>query len=208
MRHSLRLALCLSAALSLGLGGAATAAAARKPGPAPAAGARSAAPAWSVDKTNSKIRFRSTFGGTAFEGGVSRWDAQIHFDPSNLAGSKAVVSVDLASATSGDADRDQTLPTADWFDVAKYPRATFTSTAIKALGGGRYQATGALNLKGVTRPVTLPFTLTITGDTARMQGQVVLNRSQFGVGQGQFAGAETVPFEVTVPITVVAKRAG
>ena len=50
-------------------------------------------------------------------------------------------------------------------------------------------------------------TRAITGDTAKMSGQVVLNRSQFGVGQGQFAAADTVPFEVTVPITVVAKRA-
>ena len=206
MRPTFRTALCLSVVLSLGVGAAAIAADAKKAAPASAAKAGGVS-AWTVDKANSKIRFRSAFSGTAFEGGFAKWDAQINFDPKNLAGSKAVVSVDLASAGTGDSDRDSTLPSADWFNVAKFPRAVFTSTAIKDLGGGKYEAAGTLSLRGVTKPVTLPFTLAITGDTAKMSGQVVLNRSQYGVGQGQFAAADTVPFEVTVPVTVVAKRA-
>jgi polyisoprenoid-binding protein YceI len=206
MRPMLRTALYLSTCLSFGLAGAAIAADAKKPAPAPAA-AKAGVSAWTVDKAQSKIRFRSAFSGTAFEGGFNRWDAQIRFDPKNLAASKAVVTVDLASAVTGDADRDSTLPTAEWFNIAKFPKATFTTTAIKDLGGGRYEAAGTLNLKGVTKPATLPFTLAITGDTAKMSGQVVLNRSQFSIGEGQFAGADTVPYAVTMPITVVAKRA-
>ena len=205
MRLSLRTALCLSAALSLGIAGMAVAADAKKAAPAPAA-AKAGASAWTVDKANSKIRFRSAFSGTAFEGGFAKWDAQINFDPKNLAASKVVVTVDLASAGTGDSDRDSTLPSADWFNVAKFPRAVFTSTVIKDLGGGTYEADGSLSLKGVAKPVALPFTLAITGDTAKMSGQVVLKRNDFGVGQGQFAAADTVPFEVTVPVTVVAKR--
>ncbi|HTK34673.1 MAG TPA: YceI family protein [Caulobacteraceae bacterium] len=206
MRPSFHTALCLSAALSLGLGGVAVAAAAKKPAaPAkPVAGA----PAWTVDKANSKIRFKSAFSGMGFEGGFGRWDAQINFDPNNLPASKAVISVELASVASGDADRDETLPSADWFNVARFPRAVFTTTAITAAGPGKYNAAGTLSLRGVTKPIVLPFTLVITGDTARMTGQVVLNRSNFGVGQGQFRTPDTVPYEVTVPVTVVAKRAG
>ena len=52
----------------------------------------------------------------------------------------------------------------------------------------------------------LPFTLAIAGAQARMNGQVALNRSVFGVGKGQFASAETVPFEVAVTVAVAAKR--
>ncbi len=207
MRPSLSTALCFSAVISLGLGGVGLAETAAIPVKKPVVPTEGA-PAWIVDKANSKIRFRSAFSGTAFEGGFGKWDAQIKFDPKNLAGSKAVVSVDLASVASGDADRDQTLPTADWFNVAKFPRAVFTTTAITAAGGGKYNAAGTLSLRGVAKPVVLPFTLVITGDTARMTGQVVLNRSQFGIGQGQFTAADTVPFEVTVPVSVVAKRAG
>ena len=203
MLPTLRTAACLSVLL---LAGPALAAAPAKPAPAPAAKPGAAAPAWVVDKASSKIRFRSAFSGAAFEGGFARWDAQINFDPKNLAGSKAVVSVDMASAASGDSDRDQTLPTDEWFAVGKFPKATFTTTAIRSLGGDKYQAVGTLNMKGASRPVTLPFTLTIAGDQAKMAGTVVLNRTQFGVGQGQFTSAETVPFEVTVVVAVNAKR--
>jgi polyisoprenoid-binding protein YceI len=202
MHPILKPAACL--VLAFGLAGAATAAA--PPAKAPAARPGASAPSWVVDKANSRIRFKSAFSGAAFEGGFSRWDARINFDPKNMAGSKAVVSVDLASVATGDSDRDQTLPTDDWFNTAKFPKATFTTSSIKDLGGGKYQAVGILNLKGVSRPVTLPFTLAITGDTARMNGSVVLNRTQFKVGEGQFSTAETVPFEVTVNVAVTAKR--
>ena len=176
--------------------------------PSLAAGSSAPAAAWIVDKAQSKINFRTSFSGMAIVGGFSKWDAQINFDPKNLAGSKVVVTVDLASVNSGDPDRDGTLPGPDWFNVAKTPRAVFTATSFKDLGSGRFEAEGVLNLRGVSKPVALPFSLAITGANAKMSGQVVLNRSQFGVGQGQFQSAETVPFEVTVPVTVVAKRAG
>jgi polyisoprenoid-binding protein YceI len=167
-----------------------------------------AAPIWMIDKAGSRLRFKSAFSGMPLEGGFSRWDAQIAFDPKNLAASKATVSVDMASVATGDRDRDETLPTGDWFNTAKFPRAIFTTTKITSLGGDRYQALGTLSMKGATRPVTLPFTLTIQGNVAKMSGQTVLNRSQFAIGQGQFAGADAVPFEVTVVIAVTAKKAG
>lgn len=190
-------ALCLAGFASPGL-------AADKPVAKPVASAA----AWTVDKAASRLRFRSAFSGMAFEGGFTRWDAQIAFDPKNLAASKATVSIDMASAATGDKDRDETLPTGEWFNTAKFPRAIFTTTKIVSLGGDRYQAQGTLSMKGATQPVTLPFTLTIQGNVAKMSGQTVLNRSQFAIGQGQFAGADTVPFEVTVVIAITAKKAG
>ena len=78
---------------------------------APAAAAP--APAWTVDKAASKIAFASTFGGQGFNGGFARWDAQIRFDPNNLAGSSAVVTIDTASAWSGDKDRDAAMKEPD-----------------------------------------------------------------------------------------------
>lgn len=206
MHSTLRAAACLILIAGVGAGGAAFAATPPAKKPAPAAAPAGKVATWAVDKANSRIRFKSSFGGAAFEGGFDRWDAQIAFDPKNLAASKVTVSVDLASAKTGDADRDQTLPTNEWFDTAKFPRATFTTTAIRDAGGGKYQAVGTLNLKGVTKPVTLPFTLAITGAQAKMTGAVVIKRNDFNVGQGQFAGADTVPFEVTVNVAVAAKQ--
>ena len=167
-----------------------------------------AAPAaWAVDKAASKLGFNSSFSGMAFSGTFRRWDAQIAFDPKALAASSATVSIEPASVATGDPDRDDALPTSDWFDVAHFPRATFTTKSFKSLGANRYQADGVLTLRGVSRPVSVPFTLTIAGDVATMSGQVPIDRSAFGVGQGQWKSAETVPLPVTVTIAITARRA-
>jgi polyisoprenoid-binding protein YceI len=166
-----------------------------------------AAPAvWTVDQAASKLTFQGAVNGTAFTGGFRRWTAQIAFDPKALAASHVAVSVDVASAASGDADRDQTMPTADWFWAAKFARATFASHAFRDLGGGRYQAVGDLTLRGVTRPVTLPFTLAIAGDKAVMKGSTVIDRTEFGVGQGQWKGGDVVATKVTVNVALTANR--
>lgn len=161
---------------------------------------------WTVDKAASKLGFKSAFNGKSFEGGFRRWDAAIAFDPKNLAVSKVIVSVDTGSAKSGDNTVDESLPTDDWFGAAKFPRATFTAASFKDLGAGRYQAAGSLAMKGVTRPVNFNFTLAIQGDVARVTGTANIMRNAFGVGLGQFAAADTVPYEVSVPVTLVARR--
>ena len=170
--------------------------------------ARAAAPAkWTVDMAASRLGFRTAFAGQVVRGAFRSWVSDIVFDPKDLAQSKATVTVQLASAVTGDASKDQALPTADWFDVMRFPRATFATSAIKDLGGGRYQAAGTLSLRGVNRAVVLPFTLTITGDQAKMTGSTVVNRSAFGVGQGQFKGADTVPFNVVIEVALTAHKA-
>ena len=165
-----------------------------------------AAPAWTVDKAASRVGFRASMSGAAFEGRFNRWDARIHFDPANLRGSRVTATIDVASAATGDGARDEALPSSDWFDARRHPRAVFTSTAITASGPGRYVAQGVLSLRGVTRPVSLPFTLAISGDTARMTGSTVLDRTAFGVGQGEWRDTNTIPARVTVNVAVTARR--
>lgn len=160
---------------------------------------------WTVDG-GSKLGFTGKMSGEAFNGVFRRWNAQIAFDPKNLTGSKVAVTVDVASAATGDADRDQALPTDDWFAAGKFPRATFVTHAFKDLGGGRYQAIGDLTIRGVSHPVVLPFTLVIAGDTARMNGQLALNRAAFGIGQGKWATGDMVDTQVAVTIALAAHR--
>jgi len=168
-----------------------------------------AAPAasWTVDKAASKVAFSTSFDGGAFTGQFRSWNAVIRFDPANLAGSSVTATFDTASAVTGDATRDQALPEPDWFSARAFPKATFTASSFKALGGGKYQAIGTLTVRGVTKPLTLPFTLVITGDTARMTSSVGINRLAFGVGQGDWKTTEVVPATVTVNISLTAKRA-
>lgn len=161
---------------------------------------------WTVDQGASKLSFNGAMNGEAFTGAFRRWTADIAFDPKNLAGSKASVSIDVGSAATGDADRDQALPTADWFAAAKFPKATFVTSSIKNTGKDHYVAQGALAIRGVSRPVSLPFTLDISGTTAKMNGQLILDRTTFGVGQGQWANGQVVDTKVTVDVAVTAHK--
>jgi polyisoprenoid-binding protein YceI len=163
-------------------------------------------PAWVVDKAHSAIRFSSSFNGTAFTGAFSRWNADIRFDPANLAASQVTAVIDVGSAATGDADRDQALPTDDFLAAAKFPRATFTAHAFKALGGGRYLALGQLTLRGVTKPLNLPFTLKIVGGKATMAASLPLDRLAFGVGQNEWRKTDAIPGAVTVAVALNADR--
>jgi polyisoprenoid-binding protein YceI len=165
------------------------------------------APKWIVDPAQSKILFDSSAEGADFEGHFQTWDADIRFDPKNLAQSKVTVTVDTGSAASGDNSRDQTSHSADWLSSVAFPKATFTTKSFKDLGGGKYEAAGELTIRGVTLPVTLPFTLAINGDQATMTGETSLDRSQYGVGQGEYGGSDIVPFNVAVKVSVSAKLA-
>lgn len=162
---------------------------------------------WTVDPTASRLGFSGRMNGDAFNGTFKRWSADIVFDPKALPASKAVVVIDMGSALTGDADRDQALPSADWLAAKSFPRATFTTTAIKDLGGGKYVASGDLAIRGVHKPVALPFTLSIAGDTARMNGTVTLNRTAFGIGQGKWSTGDVVDTSVTVTVSLTARRA-
>ena len=204
----MRSLISLAIAASLAAAAPAVVLAAAKTAPAKAAApAKGAVAAWTVDKAASKLGFKSSFNGEAFEGSFKRWDATIAFDPKNLAASKVTVTVDTGSAVSGDDTRDESLPTDEWFNAAKFPRATYTTSAFKDLGGGKFMAEGVLAINGVSKPATLNFTLAIQGDVARVNGTATVMRNAYGVGQGQFAAADTIPYSVTVPVALVARRA-
>lgn len=190
---------------------AASAATAAPPGPA-AARAPVAAPVgvlkpWIVDAKTSTLGFSATQTGKAFKGAFQKFSPVILFDPANLAASSIKVTVDMASARTGDGQRDAALPTPDWFDAKKFPQAKFVSTKIVAKGQGAYEAVGTLTIRDVSLPLTLPFALTITGDKAAAKGAVTLQRQKFGVGKGDFATDEWVGFDVAVSYVINAVRA-
>lgn len=168
-----------------------------------------AAPAtWTVDPAKSSLSFAVSVNGQTVTGKLASFAAVIAFDPAGLAQSSAKVTIPMAGAKTDDATRDAMLPRPDWFNVAGFPQAVFRTTAFVAKGGNAYEATGKLTLKGITKDVTLPFTLSIAGDTAVMKGETVLKRLDFGVGTiKEFAGETPVALSVKVMVNVTAKRA-
>lgn len=172
------------------------------PAPAPSGPVR-----WSV-LPGSTLGFSTAWSGQAVVGRFDKWRADIDFSPDALDRSKVVVSIDLASVTTGDAQRDAALPSPDWFDTANHPQAVFTARKFQKTGPDRYVAHGTLQLRGVTRPQDLAFRLKIDGDRAQVQGQASLDRTAFGVGQGDFAGTDQIPGKVAVTVALKARRAG
>ncbi len=79
----------------------------------------------------------------------------IDFDPKSVAADKINIEIDAASIDTGNEKRDGHVKSADFLDVAKFPKITFASKSVKASGKGKYQVTGELTLRGVTKPVTL-----------------------------------------------------
>ena len=161
---------------------------------------------WQVSKAESSIALSGTHAARPFSGKFNDWTAEIDFDPEAPDQASVVVVVTTASAETGTALYDKTLPNTEWFDVANYPDATFATDSITALGDGQYEATGTLTIKGQETPVDLPFVLTIEGDRAAMQAEVTLDRIALGMGTKSDPDAAWVSQEIPVTITLVATR--
>lgn len=172
----------------------------------PPAPARAAT--WTVDHDASRIAVIGTQTGDTFEAEFQDFEADIAFDPDNLAASSVTVTIDVGSFESGNEDRDELAMDNQWFDVETWPLAEFRASTFRHLDGNRYEADGTLRIRDVSRDITLPFTLTIADGTATMHGQIEVNRSNFNLGQGDFASGELVGFDVTIVIDLRAQRAG
>lgn len=163
--------------------------------------------AWVIDRHASAVMFTGRQGDEAFTGRFGTFDAAIELDPDDVTDAQITAAIDLGSVDAGTGDRNASLPEADWFDIARHPRATFRSYEVRSLGEGLYEADGALTIKGVERRVTMPFTLKVANGRAVADATLDLDRSAFGVGQGDFASAEWVGMEVGVSIHLEAVRA-
>ncbi|GGC98721.1 YceI family protein [Aquisalinus flavus] len=161
---------------------------------------------WTLDPAASSVTFTATQQGEEFTGRFDSFSADIRLDPENLSGAMIEARIDMASVDAGSTDRNDALPTNDWFAVKKFPEATFQSSEITSLGGGQYEAAGTLTIKGTSQPATLPFTLTIEGDTAMATGTLELTRTDYNVGTGAYEDGKWVGLPVTVTVDITASR--
>jgi polyisoprenoid-binding protein YceI len=172
-----------------------------------ACAAAPAAERWQIDHSASRLGFIGTQQGGEFDGEFESFQAQMQFSPDDLANSRFDVTIDVASIDTGSPLRDEQLPGEDWFHVDEYPTASYVTREIRAVGDG-YEAVGDLTIRGNTHEVVLPFTWRIDGDTATMDGRVEIDRTRYGVGQGEWANADEVGRTVTVVVDLTLTRAG
>jgi len=146
----------------------------------------------------SSIEFTARQMGVPMQGQFRKFDAQVAFDPAQLATSRIRFTVDTGSVTMGARETDAELPKAAWFNVPQFPQATFESSAIKALGGGKFDVAGKLTIKGSTVQVSLPVSLSQSGATTTATGTLPIKRLAFKIGDGEWADTSMVADEVQV----------
>lgn len=146
----------------------------------------------------SEISFVTKQMGVPLDGHFKKFDAQISFDTAKPDAAKIAFTVDSGSATLGAPESDAELPKAAWFNVAKFPQATFQSSSVKALGAGKYQITGKLTIKGNVKDVDVPVALTQANGVTTATGQFVLKRLAYKIGEGEWADTSMVADDVQV----------
>jgi polyisoprenoid-binding protein YceI len=160
-----------------------------------------------VDK--SEIAFTVKAMGVKFDGRFRKWKADVVFRPQSLAESKAVLDVDLASIDLASEDSESAARGPQWFDTAKFPVAHFVSTAVKDLGGNRYEFDGKLTIKGVTRDCVVPVSVKADASGNRVaEGQFAIHRLDYRIGEGEWADQDTVANDVAVRVRIVFSPAG
>ena len=156
----------------------------------------------------SEISFVSKQLGVPVEGRFKKFDAQVSFDPARLPISKIAFTVDTGSASLGVPETDLELPKAVWFNAAKFPQASFQSSTIKGLGGGKFEVAGKLTIKGSSRDVLVPVTLTQSGATTTATGAFTLKRLAFKIGEGEWSDTSMVADEVQVKFKLALSGVG
>ena len=151
-----------------------------------------------LQPAQSSIQFTAKQMGVPLEGHFKKFGAQIAFDPAKLATSRIAFTVDTGSATLGSRETDAELPKPTWFNVPQFPQATFQSSSIKALGGGKFDVAGKLTIKGQSRDVTVPVTLTQNGATTTATGTLALKRLAYKIGENEWADTSMVADDVQV----------
>jgi polyisoprenoid-binding protein YceI len=136
--------------------------------------------------------------GVPVEGRFKKFDAQISFNPAKPETSKIAFTVDTGSATLGVPETDAELPKAIWFNVPKFPQATFQSSSVKGLGAGKFEVAGKLSIKGLSRDVVVPVTLTQSGAATTASGSFALKRLAFKIGENEWSDTSMVADDVQV----------
>ncbi|MEV2243239.1 YceI family protein [Streptomyces sp. NPDC049970] len=143
---------------------------------------------WMIDPAHSRIGFSVRHAMvTTVRGAFLEYESRLHFDGRDPSRSSAEISLSTASVDTGVEQRDAHLIGRDFLDAGRYPRMTFTSSAVELVGKDVYRMTGDLTIRGTARPVVLD--LTYIGyvmdpfgyERVGFDGTTTINRSDWGL---------------------------
>ena len=149
--------------------------------------ASAAAETYKIDVAHSNVGFSIRHFFSKVPGRFKTYEGTVTLDPNDLSKATVSVTIEAASIDTGVKDRDKHLVGPDFFDAAKFPKITFTSTEVVANGPNKATVKGNLTLKGVTRPVTLEAEILgfspdpWGGYRGGFEAKTSINRQDFGV---------------------------
>jgi polyisoprenoid-binding protein YceI len=146
----------------------------------------------------SEVSFVTKQMGVPVEGRFKKFDAQVNLDPRKPESGNVAVAIDTGSASLGVPESDAEMPKANWFNIAKFPQATFKSTAIKGLGNGKFEVAGKLDIKGTARDIVVPVQITQANGQSTATGSFVIKRLDFKIGEAEWTDTTVVANDVTV----------
>jgi polyisoprenoid-binding protein YceI len=124
---------------------------------------------------------------TKVRGAFNEFEGTATLDGATPANSRVQVTIDAASIDTRNAQRDEHLRSNDFLAMQEYPQITFSSTAIRPLDDTTFEVTGDLTIKGVTNPITIPFTFEGAAKDpfgnlrVGLEGSVTINRKDYGI---------------------------
>ncbi|MDR9415115.1 MAG: YceI family protein [Gracilimonas sp.] len=165
---------------------------------------------WVLDKSHSTVQFQIKHFFTPVTGRFDDYQTDIKFDPEDLANSSIDVTIPISSINTQNEKRDNHLKSEDFFNTNKWPNLKFKSDEIRKTGESTFVAIGALTIRDVTKKIELPFTLLGVMDHPMMEGTKVagitanttINRTDFGVGVGDWAATMVVGDEVNIDLNL------
>lgn len=170
------------------------------------AGAVAALAGWSaqaveydrIDSEASRIDFGFRQMGVGMDGRFDKFAVQLSFDPARPEAARTVLELHVDSVDTGSVEGNEEVKGKLWFDAANHPLARFESSAVKALGEGRFELSGELTIKGRSKPVIAVLNYVPEGASALIEGSFDMKRSDFGVGEGEWADFSLVANEIQV----------
>ena len=164
---------------------------------------------YAFSQADSKIEFVGAKVTGKDEGSLGTFSGKIQSPDGKPESSSVSVEIDATSISADVPKLTNHLKSADFFDVEKFPKASFVSTSVKPGGekGATHTVTGNLTMHGVTKSISFPATIRLSADSAQADAEFAINRKDFGI---LYAGKadDLIRDDVLIKLTIRAKKAG
>lgn len=166
--------------------------------------AQAAVKQFEVDANHSIFGFTASTLLFDVQGHFDKYKVQASGDPETLADAKVQIEIDVKSINTANKTRDDHLRNPDFFDAAKHPKITFTSTAVKK-DGNKIVVDGTLKLHGQEKNLSIPFEVVTAKNGAGVletvyKAELPLSRKDFGIGADSVAAKISLKDEVKLKL--------